>query len=346
MKKNTFLTIIFCLSISLCFGQKLHKRIDTLIESAVSGNHFNGTVLVSHRGKIIYKKAFGEEDAETHLMNTLNTIYQAGSITKEFTAAIILKLAEQNKLTLDDKLSKFIPSYVLGDEVSIKQLLTHTAGIYDVAKNAKYIAENTKPRSRAELLGYFVNKPLDFTPGTKYGYSDGGYILLGLIIENITGKSYQEVVRSMILKPLKMKHTGFNFSGLISEDKSTGYTQAGGIKEKAPIWDSTAAFSAGSLYSTVKDLYLWHKALLRNKVYSRASLQLAVTPSLEGYGLGWRIDTLADKQIASEICDLPGFSGYFGRIQDDKSSVIVLNNIENPEIEMIGKRIFQLIIQK
>jgi CubicO group peptidase (beta-lactamase class C family) len=207
--------------------------------------------------------------------------------------------------------------------------------------------ESTVPRSKERMLSFFINKPLDFDPGTQYSYCNSGYILLGLIIEKITGQSYQHVVREFILKPLKMTHTGFDFAGLNNPNKAVGYNKyTQKIHEAMVPWDSTATFSAGSLYSTVKDLYLWHKGLLNYKVYNKTSMDEATTAFLEGYGLGCWIDTLYNKKIVSHGGNILGFTGYFGRIQEDDVVVILLNNIYNHQIETIGLSIFAILYNK
>ena len=321
--------------------------MDSLIEKAVKINRFNGSVLVSKNGKIVYEKAYGYQDAEKHILNTPNTIFQIGSTTKEFTAAVILKLAEQHKLTLQDKLSTYFPGYKRGDEITIKHLLTHTSGIYEILRNHTAVMESVSPRSKERMLSFFIDKPLDFNPGTQYSYCNSGYILLGLIIEKVTGQTYQDVVRNFILKPLNMIHTGFDFAGLKSTAKVMGYTKyTQKIHEPSVPWDSTATFSAGSLYSTVKDLYLWHKGLLNYKIYSKSSMEEATTPFLEGYGLGCWIDTLYNKKIVSHGGNILGFTGYFGRIQEEDVSVILLNNIYNHQIETIGLSIFAILYDK
>ncbi|HMJ46693.1 MAG TPA: serine hydrolase [Ferruginibacter sp.] len=341
----TIPTLIF--TVLAAGGQDVGKRIDSLIEKAVKLNRFNGSVLVSKNGKIVYEKSDGYQNVNKHILNTSNTIYQIGSTTKEFTAAVILKLAEQHKLSLEDKLSKYFPDYKRGDEITVKHLLTHTSGISEILRDHTAVNESAIPRSIEKTLSYFINKPLDFDPGTRYSYSNSGYILLGLIIEKVTGQTYQLAVREFILKPLKMNHTGFDFAGLRSSYKAMGYTKYTQlIHEESIPWDSTATFSAGSLYSTVKDLYKWHQGLLNYKVYSKASLQEATTPFLEGYGLGCWIDTLYTKKIVSHGGNILGFTGYFGRIQEDDVCVILLNNIYNHQIETIGLSIFAILYNK
>lgn len=343
MKKIVMLLTIFFLSFSAS-AQEIDKKIDVLIEKAVQLNRFNGSVLVCKNGKIIYEKAFGYQDAEKNIPNTLNTIYQIGSTTKEFTAAAILKLAEDNKLSLEDKLSKYFPDFKRGDEITIKHLLTHTSGIYEILRDHDAVNTSTQPRSKEKMLSYFMNKPLDFNPGTQYSYCNSGYMLLGLIIEKVTGKSYEQVIKELILIPLAMKSSGFDFAALQSPNKAVGYTKyTKTVKEASTPWDSTATYSAGSLYSTVGDLYKWHNGMMKYKVYNNESLEKATTPFLEGYGLGCWIDTIYNKKVVSHGGNILGFTGYYGRIQEDDLCIILLNNIFNHQIETIGQSILAIL---
>jgi CubicO group peptidase (beta-lactamase class C family) len=346
MKKTVLLLTILFLSFSVD-AQKIDKKIDALIEKAVQLNRFNGSVLVCKNGNIIYEKAFGYQNAEKNIPNTLNTIYQIGSTTKEFTAAVILKLAEDNKLSLEDKLSKYFPNFKRGDEITIKHLLTHTSGLYEILRDHDAVNTSTQPRSKEKMLSYFINKPLNFNPGTQYSYCNSGYMLLGLIIEKVTGKSFEQIVKDLILMPLDMKSSGFDFAALQSPRKAVGYTKyTKTIKEGSTPWDSTATYSAGSLYSTVGDLYKWHNGMMKYKVYNKESLEKATTPFLEGYGLGCWIDTIYNKKVVSHGGNILGFTGYFGRIQEDNVCIILLNNIFNHQIETIGQSILAILYNK
>ena len=346
--KNRIITLsLIIFNVLASNGQDLNKKIDSLIEKAVKLNRFNGTVLVSKKGKIVYKKAFGYQDVEQNILNSTNTIYQIGSTTKEFTAAVILKLIENHQLSLDDKLSNYFPDFVRANEITIKHLLTHTSGIYEILRDSVAFNSGTEQRSKERMLSFFINKPLDFDPGTQYSYCNSGYMFLGLIIEKVTGKSYEQVVNDFILKPLKMEHTGFDFVRLKSTDKAIGYSKyTKKIKESSIPWDSTATYSAGSLYSTVEDLYKWHNGLLKYKVYNEASLEKATTPFLEGYGLGCWIDSIYDQKVVSHGGNISGFTGYFGRIQEEDVSIIILNNIFNRQIETIGLSILAILYDK
>lgn len=347
MKKGILTLFVIIYTVLTSNAQEYGTKIDSLIQKAVQLNRFNGSVLVSKNGRIVYEKAYGYQNVEKNILNTPNTVYQIGSTTKEFTAAVILKLIENHQLSLDDKLSNYFPDFVRGNEITIKHLLTHTSGIYEILRDPVAFNGGTQPRSKEQMLSFFINKPLDFDPGTQYSYCNSGYMLLGLIIEKVTGKSYEQVVKDFILKPLKMNHTGFDFVGLQSRDKAVGYSKyTKKIKEASVSWDSTATYSAGSLYSTVDDLYRWHKGLLNYKVYNKASLEKATIPFLEGYGLGCWIDMIYDKKVVSHGGNIFGFTGYFGRIQEEDVSIIILNNIFNRQIETIGLSILAILYDK
>jgi CubicO group peptidase (beta-lactamase class C family) len=347
MKKISLTLFVLFFSLIQVSAQAYEQQIDSLIQKAIHLNRFNGSVLVCKNGKIIYEKAFGYQNAAKKIPNTSNTIYQIGSTTKEFTAAVILKLAEQNQLSLNDKLNMYFPDLKRGNEITIKHLLTHTSGIYEILRDTNAVKDNTKPRSKERMLSFFMDKPLDFEPGTQYAYCNSGYILLGLIIEKVTHKPYEQVVKNLILKPLGMTHTGFDFTGLKNPNKAVGYlkyTQT--VKEPSIPWDSTATYSAGALYSTVGDLYRWHQGVLNYKVYNKQSLEQATTPFLEGYGLGCWIDTIYNKKVVSHGGNILGFTGYYGRIQEEDVCIIILNNIFNHQIENIGHSILAILYDK
>jgi CubicO group peptidase (beta-lactamase class C family) len=347
IKKATLIILTLLSAAMQVNAQGYEKQIDTLIQKAISINRFNGSVLVCKNGKVVYEKAFGYQDAAKKILNTSNTIYQIGSTTKEFTAAVILRLAEQNKLSLDDKLSKYFPDFKRGNEITIKHLMTHTSGIYEILRDSNAIKGNTRPRSKAQMLSFFMNKPLNFEPGSQYAYCNSGYMLLGLIIEKVTHKPYEQVVRELILTPLDMTHSGFDFAGLKSPNKAIGYTKyTQSTKETSIPWDSTATLSAGSLYSTVGDLYRWHQGILNFKVYNQQSLEKATTPFLEGYGLGCWVDMIYNKKVVSHGGNILGFTGYYGRIQEEDVCIIILNNIFNHQIETIGQSILAILYNK
>jgi len=327
MKKLVF-GFIFLLVFHLSRAQTVPETIDELLKVYSKQFAFNGNVLVAQHDSIIFEKGYGFRDLASHQTNDRNTIFQVGSITKQFTAAIILQLRQKNLLRLDDALSKYIPGYPNGDQITIEQLLTHTSGVYN------YTADENFMRSRASvpialdsLIGLFKNKPLDFKPGTKYNYSNSGYVLLGYIIEKLTGKTYFAVVREQILEPLHMKHSGFDFKGLKSSDKATGYLKLTATRSQlASIVDSTVSYAAGAMYSCLEDMYAWDRSLYTNAIIDSVSIRDAFTPHLANYGYGWVIDTVYGKKVVMHEGGTFGFVSFIGRIPDDKTCIILFDN--------------------
>ncbi len=162
-------------------------RIDTLLNAYSKLGRFNGSALVAKGGEVLLNKGYGYRDAEKKVLNDSHSIYQLGSVTKQFTSAIILKLQSENKLSVSDKLSKYFPDYPKGDSITIKELLSHTSGIYNYTNDQDFMKnEITTPKTREQIMALFENKPLDFSPGTSWSYSNSGYSMLGYIIEEVT----------------------------------------------------------------------------------------------------------------------------------------------------------------
>jgi CubicO group peptidase (beta-lactamase class C family) len=342
---------MFLLLFAIVFNtqsQELPQKIDSLLVSYAKIFRFNGTALVYKKGEIILDKGYGYRDVNNKIPNTSKTIFQVGSITKQFTATVILKLAEEKKLTLQDQLTKFFPEYPRGNEITIAHLLSHTSGIYEYFRNPEYhITKREKPLTKEDRVALFKDKPMDFNPGAEFSYCNSGYELLGLIIEKITHKPYEQVVREMILEPLKMNSSGFDFIGLKSSLKAKPYTlySKDKILESTP-WDSTATYAAGALYSNAKDLYLWHQGLLNGNIIKKHSLDKAYTPVLNGYGYAWWIETFYDKKVVSHGGNVDGFTSHFIRVPEDDICIVLLNNTYNHEIETIGNSILAILYDK
>jgi CubicO group peptidase (beta-lactamase class C family) len=347
-KKKVLLLLLVTFILSSVAAQTKTEKIDGFIAAYTKQNSFNGTALVAANGTILLNKGYGFKNVALGEMNTGNTIYQIGSVTKQFTAAVILKLAAQNKLKLTDKLSKFYPGFPKGDSITIHQLLSHTSGIFNYTDDAGFMqSEAVKPANEKKMLALFKNKPLDFSPGSNWSYSNSGYLLLGYIIEKVTKKPYEKIVREFILTPLQMNNSGFGFTHLKNKDKATGYFS---IADKnstvAGIVDSSVAFAAGALYSTTTDLYQWHKGMLQNKIISRASAEKGFTPVKRNYSYGWRIDSLDGKRITAHNGSIYGFNSSLLRIEADSVAVILLNNVRNPKLDEITTGILNIIYGK
>jgi len=343
-----FIIILFTCLWRFGYAQTAPQKIEELISAYADLYKFNGTVLVAEKGKIIFSKGYGLKNAKDSSRNDVNTIYQLGSITKQFTSAIILQLAEQKKLSLDDRLSKYFPDFPKGDSITIRHLLTHSSGIYNYTNDQKYMAsETTKPSDREKMIALFRDKPLNFSPGSKYSYSNSGYLLLGYIIEIVTGKPYEKVVREKIFIPLKMSHSGFDFSHLNNTDKATGYTVfTQFVKMPGSIVDSSVAYAAGAMYSTVGDLFKWHTGLQQYKILTKSSTEAAYTPYLFHYGFGWAMDTLFEKKIVEHGGGIIGFNTIISRVPSDDVAVILLSNMNVAGLDKLSHSLLAVLYNK
>jgi CubicO group peptidase (beta-lactamase class C family) len=347
MKQSAFFLAILC-SMQLAFCQDVPARLDSIVNAYTAMHKFNGSVLVMQKGTVLLNKGYGYRNVADKIQNDEKTIYQLGSITKQFTAAIILKLQQEKKLDVQDKLSKYFPAYPKGDSITIEQLLTHTSGIYNYTNDADFMAnEVTNPTSREKIMALFKDKPLDFSPGTGWSYSNSGYSLLGYIIEIASKKPYEEVVRKYIFSPLQMTHSGFDFTHLKSTEKATGYFKISGSQtQPAPIADSSVSFSAGAIYSTTGDLLLWHKALLSNTVLTKAQQEKAYTPVRKNYGYGWNIDNLDGKRRVQHSGGIHGFTTNIARVPQDDVCIVLLSNASDGTLGEITTTIFNVLYNK
>jgi len=267
---------------------------------------------------------------------SLETKYRIGSVTKQFTAAAILKLHEQGKLGLQDKLSKFIPDFPRGDRVTIHHLLTHTSGIHSYTDKPDFVTVATQAIQPEELIRSFRDDPYDFDPGQKWLYNNSGYFLLGYIVEKVSGVSYGEYLRRTFFEPLGMKNTAVHDARAVIPGEACGYAWENDRATKALNWDMSRAGAAGALYSTVDDLHVWNEALFGGKVLSKASLDAALVPVVtaedateskdEGYGYGLGILRTRGLRVVAHGGGLSGFQSNLLRVPDERFTVVVLSN--------------------
>ena len=291
-------------------------------------------VLVGQNGKVLFEKGYGMADVEHKLAVSPHTKFRIGSITKQFTAAMILKLQEEGKLSVTDKLSKYLPDFPRGGEVTLVQLLTHTSGIHSYTERKGFMETVTKPINTADLVNLFKNDPYDFDPGTKWRYDDSGYALLTYIIEKVSGTTYADFLQKTLLTPLGMSNTGVHRSDEALKNVALGYQYTEGKFSRPVNWDMSRASGAGSIYSTVEDLFRWNEAIFNGQALREASLKAAFTPvkvaenveSAGGYGFGWGIGTFRGSQEIDHGGGLPGFSSFLMRLPKEKFTVVVLAN--------------------
>jgi D-alanyl-D-alanine carboxypeptidase len=320
------------------------RSADEHVETFVRQNQFSGSVLVARDGKPIFVKAYGMANREWDIANTVDTKFRLGSITKQFTATLILHLVEQGKLKLDDPVSKYYtdapPAW---SKITVHHLLTHTSGIPSYTGLPDFFAKHSQnPLSPGEIVKLTQNMPLEFEPGKQFKYDNTGYILLGYIIEKITGKPYAAYVRETIFEPLGMKNSGYDAYSVVLHRRASGYS-FDGVFTNAGYLDMTLPYAAGSLYSTVDDLLIWDRSLYGNKILSDESKKKMFTPFLEKYAYGWVIDSLGKHMMMEHNGGINGFSTDLKRFPDDKVTVIALCNIDGGKPGVIARDLALLL---
>ena len=321
------------------FAQDKATKIDEILSLYQKYGQFNGSALVADNGKVIYKKGFGLANMEWEIPNAPDTKFRLGSITKQFTATLILQLVEQGKVKLDGKLSDYLPDYRkdTGGKVTIHNLLSHTSGIPSYTSLPGFFQNVSRnPYTVDEFIKKYASGDLEFEPGTKFVYDNSGYFLLGAIIEKVTGKPYEQVLKENIFDPLGMKNTGYDHWDTIISKRATGYSRSVRGLQTASYLDMSIPYAAGSLYSTVEDLYLWDQALYGEKILSTKSKELMFKPNLSNYGYGFVITkatlpapTALQVPVIQHNGGINGFNTVIVRMTNDKRLIVLLDNAED-----------------
>ena len=328
-----FITLLFA---SAALAQDKAQKIDELLKNYYDYGQFNGSVLVAEKGKVVYAKGFGMANMEWAIPNQIDTKFRIGSVTKQFTATLILQLVEEGKIKLDGKLGDYLPDYRkdTGGKITVHQLLNHTSGIPSYTGLPNFFSEISRnPYSVADFVKKFASGDLEFEPGSKFSYNNSGYFLLGAIIEKVTGKSYETVLKERIFEPLGMKNTGYDHSASVLPKRASGYEKTPDGYVNAAYLDMSLPYAAGSIYSTVEDLYKWDQSLYENKILSAESKKLMFTPGLSNYGYGFIIadqpigKSAQKTKIIQHSGGINGFNCLLTRAVDKQQTVILLDNV-------------------
>lgn len=334
---------------SISSAQDNTARLDELINNYTESGHLNGVVLVAEDGNVIYSNAFGLANMEWDIPNKVDTKFRIYSMSKQFTALLIMQLVEAGKIELNRAISEYLTYYGkdVGSKVTVHHLLTHTHGIAEGHDRLPpfLVTEPTK-----ELVMKYFNNGLDFEPGSNFRYSGLlGYILLGAIIESVTGRSYEEILRENILDPVGMKNTTYLDYRKIIRKRASDYTKTdNGFVHRIQAYPRNAD-GASCLVSTVKDLLLWDQALYSDKLISEKYKDILFSPHVTQrapyyYGYGWYI---ADLDIAGEnkriFYHTGGGTCIIFRSVTDNQTVIMLNNLRSDKLFGIGIEILTLI---
>lgn len=260
------------------------SRINQIMETHYATGDFNGAVLVARQGKVIYQRGFGLANREWNIANDLQTKFEIGSMTKQFTAMLILQFVNEGKIGLAGHISDYLPYYRLdtGKRVTISELLSHTSGIPSFTSIPGFL---DGPASRihygvTEFVQKYCSGDLEFEPGTKFEYSNSGYFLLGAILEQVSGESYENMLQERIFGPLGMKDSGYTHSETLIAHRAAGYERSLSGLQNARFYDMSIPFSAGALYSTVEDLYRWDQALYGEQLLPARLRDLLFKPNL------------------------------------------------------------------
>lgn len=352
--KNTVLFIIFVFTYLVTFAQPPDKGIQANLEEyltvALKTENFSGSVLVAKNGKVLLSKGYGMANYAYNIANTPATKLRIASLTKAFTAVLALQLAEKGKLRLDGKVREYLPDYpsTSGDSITIHHLLSHTSGLPHYGNIPDYFEKYARVAlTQEEYIQVFSNIPLLFPPGTKYSYSSPGYFLLGVILEKVSGKSYDALLKENITAPLGMRNTLVEHTDSIIENKAAGYDYLFDFKRdfkykglaNATYEEMSKAGGAGQLLSTVDDLFKWNQALSSEKLLSKKYLDLLFKPNLANYAYGWNISNQSVKgsstkmKVAEHGGSGLGFLSHLYKNLDNGDFIVILSNRSNAAVK-------------
>lgn len=302
--------------------------MEQVVQTYVADKQFMGSILVAQHGHIILDKGYGYANLEWRIPNTTTTKFRIASLTKQFTAVAILLLEEQGKLKISDFTNKYMPDAPSAwDKVTLFHLLNHTSGIPSYTSFLDFAAFTTSTKTPEQQIEFFRNKLLNFQPGSNFEYNNSGYVLLGYLIEKISGQSYADFVVNNIFKPLDMDNSGYDSHSKIILHRASGYMVSPNGLCNADYLDMSIPYSAGSLYSTTQDLLLWEQGLFGGKIVSPASLKKMIEPFKNDYGFGVRIHSLDGHKSITHAGGTSGFNTKLIYSPDDKLTVIVLANL-------------------
>ncbi len=337
-------------------NKKISKEIEQYFSSRYKDNQPGLAVLVSKNNKILYKKGFGMANLEWQIPVETNTVFQIGSVTKLFTALAILQLAEKERLSLTDSIQKYIPTFPnKGYSITIEQLLTHSSGIKDYMQmDSEDSFIMRKDFTVLEVIDFFKEEPLMFEPGTKSSYSSSGTFLLGYIIEEVSGMSYQQYIEEHIFKKSGMTNSYYGDNSKVIPNRATSYALEKGDYVKGAYRSMTIPYSAGALLSTVEDMYKWHRALYNYELLGEELLTKATTTSILengdegifGYG-GWFVNHLQLKGNNATLAHSGGissFNSFLTYMPNEDIFVVVLSNFKNSKVQEITEDLSTLAL--
>jgi len=310
-----------------------------IIAPFVAADLFAGSVLVAKNGKPLLRRGFGPANREWNVPHVPSGKFRLGSLTKQFTATAILQLMERALLKLDDPISRHYPEAPdAWRNVTLMHLLTHTSGIPSYTSIPGFFRQKARlDRSPREIIALTEAEPLDFAPGSTFKYNNGGYVILGHIIERLSGQPYEDTVRRHILLPLGLADTVCEHVETVAPERAQGYRFRNGKIENAAFLAMSVPFAAGSITSTIDDLLVWQRALVAAKPIGAASVDLMFRDHGHGYGFGWGIQRQFSRRNFVHAGGINGFSVVLSHYPDDDLTIIVLANIQAAPVQKIAR---------
>ncbi len=334
--------VVLLVSVAAVLAQDT-ARMGEVLKAQGAGDKFMGSVLVAKDGAVIFEQSSGWANVEWKIPNTAATKFRLGSVTKQFTAAAILLLEEKGKVKLDDPLSKFVPTAPeTWKPVTVHQLLSHTSGVPSFTDLPGYKDWKLSPDTPAQTMARISDKPLDFTPGEKFKYSNTGYVLLGWIVELASGQSYEAFLREQIFKPLGMNDSGYDSNTAVIPQPASGYVPGRRGLTNAPYIDMHVPGGAGALYSTTGDLLRWTQGLFGGKLLSAASLEKMITPIKSNYAYGLGVTNSKGRKMITHNGGIEGFNSHLTYYPESKVTVTVLANINGQAINELARQLTAL----
>ena len=319
----------------------VERRLDQIVRSYTDANAFMGTVSVSQGDHVLLDSGYGSANLEWSIPNAPRVKFRIGSLTKQFTVALVLLLQEDGKLDISGTVSKYLPDAPpTWQAVTLAELMGNTSGIPDFTNFKEFSVWGLTPHTVDEEIGFFKNKPLDFEPGSKWAYSSSNFEVLGAITEKVTGRSYGDLLQERIFTPLEMRDTGLDVDGLVLARRAEGYQPGTSGLHSVRSLSMTVPWAAGSMYSTTEDLLKWEHALFEGRLLKKDSLKLMMTPGKGSYGLG--VYVFANKTgttIVTHGGAIAGFRASLSYVPSERIAVVVLSNVESEATNSIGDQL-------
>lgn len=313
------------------------QQMDAVLDAYAAAGQFQGSVLVGEGDQVLYAGARGFANHDWKVPNTKETRFHLASVSKQFTAVAILLFVQEGRIGLETRLEEVLPDYPaeVASQVTVRQLLQHTSGIPNYTAIPGFNEGPSRERYGVdEFVREFCSRPLEFEPGSQFRYSNSGYFLLGAILERLSGTSYENVLRQRIFEPLGMTGSGYARQDRILPNRADGYSELLGRYRPCAFIDMSVPYAAGALYSTVEDLWRWHRALSEGRLLAPEWMEAMYTPGAHnGYGLGWEVG----EDFVAHGGGIHGFSTRITRWLDADRCIVVLSNQETGRVMEITR---------